>query len=160
MLRRNAIDGDCLYDERFKLAEDYELTLRVAKRHAVGTLSRPLYVVRLHEGSAGRRHADAELLWAMLARHLHGAKSVDAATMQTIAERGINAYLDALPKPEQIWYHQRRASACKRHKQYAAAARHYEHLQTLQGWRPGVALKRWLMEYKARHMKWASPKAN
>lgn len=149
MLRRSAIDGDGLYDENFKLAEDYELTLRLAKRYAVATLPRPLYVVRIHEGSAGRRHADAELLWAMLARDLHGGRPVDAEVMQAVSARGITAYIDAMPKSERIWYHQRRASACKRHKQYHAAARHYEYLQILQGWRPGVAIKRRLMEYKA-----------
>ena len=147
MIRAAAIDGARLYDENFKLAEDYELTLRMAKRHAVGTLPRPLYVVRLHEASTSRRHADAELLWAMLARDLHGGRaSVDAEVMQAVRERGITAYLDAMPEAEQIWYHRRRASACKRHRQPHAAARHYARLQTLQGRRPGVTLKRWRMQ--------------
>lgn len=148
MLRRSAIDGDGLYDENFKLAEDYELTLRLAKRYAVATLPRPLYVVRIHEGSAGHRHADAELLWAMLARELHGGRPFDAGIMQAVAAHGIGVYLDAMPKDEQVWYHQRRASACKRHKQYHAAARHYWRLQELQGRRPGTTLKRRRMEYE------------
>ena len=150
MIRHSVVDGSCLYDETFKLAEDYELTLRMAKRHRVSTLSRPLYIVRTHADSTSRRGADAELLWAMLARDLHDDPStVDAEMIKTIAEHGITAYLDAMPKPAQIWYYERRASACKRHKQYHAAARHYEHLEMAQGWRLGVMLKRWLMEYKA-----------
>ena len=147
MIRKSALDEVGVYDEAFRVTEDYELTLRVAKRFNVATLSKPLYVQRIRYASISIAGADDTALWAMLARGIHSGQ-VDRSVLAHVHKEGITAYYKMMPSVNKIWYHKRRAATSKRYKLRQAAIHHYDKLQDLQGWNWKVAVKRWLVMWK------------
>lgn len=70
LIRRTALDDVGLFDVDIPLMEDYELWLRIARRHGVANLRRPMTGYRVHDGnvSRGNPRAGVEAL-----RRLHAA---------------------------------------------------------------------------------------
>jgi glycosyltransferase involved in cell wall biosynthesis len=58
MMRRSLIDRIGLYDESFRLGQDYEYFLRASRETEVHRLSRPYALYRQHAGSATARGID------------------------------------------------------------------------------------------------------
>ena len=70
MFRKSAIDKIGGYNEALKYAQDYELWLRMAKRHGVRNLPLPLYKLRMHGGSILSQKAEEQQMCAVLAQKL------------------------------------------------------------------------------------------
>ena len=70
MFRKAVIDGVGSYNEALKYAQDYELWLRMAKRHEVRNLPTPLYKLRMHGGSILSKKAEEQQMCAILAQKL------------------------------------------------------------------------------------------
>ena len=144
MIRKSALDEVGVYDEAFRVTEDYELTLRMAKHFKVATLPKPLYVQRIRLASISHSGADDMALYAMLARGIYSGK-VERSVLPVVHKEGTAAYYKIMPVADKIWFHKRRAAVSKRHKLRQAAVHHYDKLQELQGWNWKVAAKRWLV---------------
>ena len=60
MIERSRAGEDASYSPEFPHAEDYELLLRLSRRHGVDNLPQVLLQQRLHEGSVSSRHRDVQ----------------------------------------------------------------------------------------------------
>ena len=60
------------YDERMRLSQDYELYLRMIRKHGLflGVVSEPLYSLRQHSGSLSSRKVLQQLYFSVLAKTL------------------------------------------------------------------------------------------
>jgi len=54
VLRRKILDDVGIFDERYRVGEDYELWLRIAKKYKIGYIDKPLVIRFSHEGSISR----------------------------------------------------------------------------------------------------------
>lgn len=77
MFRRSAIEVLGGYDERMRLAQDYELYLRMLRKHGMKLeiIPEPLYRLRCHDASLSSRRMLKQLYFAVLAKSL--SKSMD-----------------------------------------------------------------------------------
>jgi len=55
VVRRSVIDKTGLFDPKYKIAEDWDFFLRVAKRYKIGFINEPLAEYRIHRGSFSRQ---------------------------------------------------------------------------------------------------------
>lgn len=76
LIRRGAYFAVGGYDPRARLAEDYDLCLRLSEQVGIGQLARPLYRYRVHAGSLSHTHraqqVQASLAAARRALHRRG----------------------------------------------------------------------------------------
>lgn len=70
MFRKSVIEELGGYNETLKYAQDYELWLRIAKKHEVRNLTSPLYMLRMHKGSILSQKAEEQQMCAVLAQKL------------------------------------------------------------------------------------------
>jgi len=132
MMRRNVFDEVGGYDETFALYEDYDLWLRIAKRHTVANLLQPLYALRSHPASVTKQNAANALLFQHLV--VNRAKGeVDEATLAEIRAHGIEKYYAHLTPAGKIRYHKSLANTCYRNKQWHNALHEYRRLKQLGG---------------------------
>ena len=75
MFRRRAIEVLVGYDERMRLAQDYELYLRMTRKHGMKLeiIPEPLYRLRCHDASLSSRGMLKQLYFAVLAKFLSGS---------------------------------------------------------------------------------------
>jgi glycosyltransferase involved in cell wall biosynthesis len=75
MFRRWAIEVVGGYDERMRLAQDYELYLRMTRKHGMKLeiIPQPLYRLRNHDASLSSRRMLKQLYFAVLAKSLSGS---------------------------------------------------------------------------------------
>ncbi len=75
MFRRRAIEVLGGYDERMRLAQDYELYLRMTRKHGMNLeiIPEPLYRLRCHDASLSSRRMLKQLYFAVLAKSLSGS---------------------------------------------------------------------------------------
>ncbi len=75
MFRRGAIEMAGGYDERMRLAQDYELYLRMLRKHGMKleVIPKPLYRLRNHDASLSSRRMFKQLYFAVLAKSLSGS---------------------------------------------------------------------------------------
>jgi len=57
MLRRRCFEEGYLYNEKYKHAEDYEYTIRLAQKYKFKYIPEPLYIYRRHEGNLTNAHS-------------------------------------------------------------------------------------------------------
>ena len=72
MFRREVFATLQGYDERMHLSQDYELYLRMIRKHGLrlGVLTKPLYTLRLHSGSLSSSKTMRQLYFSVLAKAL------------------------------------------------------------------------------------------
>lgn len=75
MFRRRAIEVLGGYDERMRLAQDYELYLRMTRKHGMKleVIPEPLYRLRYHDASLSSSRLLKQLYFAVLAKSLSGS---------------------------------------------------------------------------------------
>ena len=87
VVRRDVLQEVGGYDESFRLAEDYELWLRVASRHQLSYSGRPTCIRRVHAGQASRDRramirggwAGRLKLWRSIASRATPVRGIDPA---------------------------------------------------------------------------------
>ena len=132
MVRRAILDETGGYNEDFKMSQDYELWLRIAKTHRVMNLQEPLYGVRRHGNRvtlAKKGHAG---LFKLLSINL-SLGDVPQDVIEQIRRDGIEAYYEHLCTRDRLKYHQAVKTKCLRYKCYREAE---DHLQKLLAFRP------------------------
>lgn len=72
MFRRSAIEVLGGYDEQMRMAQDYELYLRMSRKHGMKleVIPEPLYRLRCHDASLSGRRVLKQLYFAVLAKSL------------------------------------------------------------------------------------------
>lgn len=132
MLRADAVAAAGGYDEFFKLSEDYELFLRLAKRFSLGNLPARLYQLRVHADSTTARAARQNVYYAEIARALHRGQ-IQPRALAEFAELDWQSYQARLNRADRIQFNLRLAAANKRTKNYRAALQDYRRVQSLDG---------------------------
>lgn len=130
IFRKSVFDEVGGYDEAFALYEDYDLWLRIAKRHTVANLLEPLYALRSHAASVTKKNAADALLFQHLAVN-RARGEVDDSALAEIKQHGIDQYYQHLAPAEKIRYHQKLANTYYRGKQWRNAQREYDRLKEL-----------------------------
>jgi glycosyltransferase involved in cell wall biosynthesis len=64
MVNKSLVQDDFIYDETFLYSQDYRLWAKIAKKHKVKNLKKPLYKLRLHEGSISRQKIEKQSIYA------------------------------------------------------------------------------------------------
>jgi glycosyltransferase involved in cell wall biosynthesis len=97
-MRREAYERAGGYRAAFRVAEDYDLYLRVANVTRFANLAEPLYAWRAHAGNTYARRRDEHLFYAAVARAFawerasRGADSVDALSAAASPEAFLRDY--------------------------------------------------------------------
>lgn len=86
MMRRTVFEGAVGFDPRFKIAQDFDLWLRVAQTHQVGFLNEPLVIYRDHESLSSPTERVAleriAVLTSFLESHPHAWQNFGSATVR------------------------------------------------------------------------------
>jgi glycosyltransferase involved in cell wall biosynthesis len=93
------------YDEFFEYCQDYDLWLRLAERHDVRNIARPLYTLREHRESIYIKHVKESTLYSMFARGV-SLGSFDQSTVETVRREGITRLYDHLNERQRAAFHQ------------------------------------------------------
>lgn len=132
MMRKELIDEVGGYDDFFRQADDYDLWLRVMKKHPVASLREGLYVVRRNRSGISRSQPEQMILYRLLARN-RAQGAVDEAMFEQVKKNGIDSYYAALSAKDRAFYHQRAGKRCMNYARNIEALRHYRRLLKLQG---------------------------
>jgi len=130
MLRMSVFDEVGGYDEIFPFHQDYNLWLRIARRHPVANLIEPLYALRSHPASVTQTNAPTATLCHFLAKRMAKREVTDAA-IADIKTHGIEKYYAHLAPADKVRYHQKLANAYYRSKQWHNAQLEYRRLKQL-----------------------------
>jgi hypothetical protein len=94
MMRKSALLEMGGYRSVFLYAEDYDLWLRMAERHALANLADPLLGYRIHSGQASIRHIRQQTILALAAR----------LAARRRKESGIDPFDEVKPITEEMLY--------------------------------------------------------
>jgi len=85
IIRKASVIKDCLYyDESFIRSQDYELWVRISKKHVLANIGKVLLKLRIHENKVGEKFKVEQIEFADVVRH------------RQISELGISATKDEL----------------------------------------------------------------
>ena len=130
MLRREVLDEVGGYNEDFRLSQDYDLWLRIAKRHRVRNLPEPLYGVRRHGNRVTLSKLPQAGLYRLLAVSLSRGE-VAAETLAKIRQEGIEAYYDHLDIAAKLKFHRAATAKYMKYGIYDQAEYHLDRLMKL-----------------------------
>lgn len=102
--RRSVLEDVGGYDELFRYGQDYDLWLRIAKRHWIANIPDPFYRLRIHDKSVYFSRKDESALYGMLARDLATGRT-DETMKDEIAAEGITQYYDYLDRDQRMAFH-------------------------------------------------------
>ena len=110
MFRRDIVRGLGGYNELFKYSQDYELWLRIAKKHLeqIRGLPQVLYMLRFHDENLQFTNRTEGVLYRLLALRM-SHEELDKELFKTIKTKGIRSLLGYLNKDERITYHKHMA---------------------------------------------------
>ncbi len=103
MFRKSAIDEFGAYNETLRYSQDYELWLRMSKKHNVRNLTAPLYKLRMHRGSILSKNIEEQQMYAVLARKLT-LNEIKEATLLNLQEHPSNFY-QILNRSDKMMFH-------------------------------------------------------
>jgi hypothetical protein len=89
MVRREVLAGVGGYHEPFRLAQDYDLWLRIAEKHQVANLPETLYRMRFGPEMASVRRNDEQNAFAALARQLAGERTEHGKEITSLEEAAL-----------------------------------------------------------------------
>lgn len=89
MVRREALAGVGGYREPFRLAQDYDLWLRIAEKHAVANLPETLYRMRFGPEMASVRRNDEQNAYAALARSLAEERAAEGKETTSLEQAAL-----------------------------------------------------------------------
>lgn len=96
MFRKNAISEIGGYDEYFRFAQDYDLTLRLQERYRCANLAESHYALRHCRAKVSRRHGDEQVAYGALARQLARARR-SGLQMAFDNRRPLSDYVEVVP---------------------------------------------------------------
>jgi len=140
MLRRDVLNDVGYYNEDFRLSQDYEFWLRIAKNHKIMNLQEPLYGVRRHGNRVTLSKRPQAELYRLLAVNLARDK-VTAEVMEHIRKEGIETYYDYLDRDDRFKFHKTAGMKYARNKCYSDAVQHLEKLAQLAPRSLGIRLR-------------------
>ncbi len=123
------------YNKHFKMAEDYELWLRMVKQYPIRNIAEPLCYILVHSKSmTGGGAGPARLVrWHMLAKSLALGLVTDA-DVERIAAAGIDTFADEIPGELQAEYLALLAAGLKNAGQYKQSLAVFKCLAKDQGY--------------------------
>ena len=104
MFRRGVVEEVGDYNEELKYAQDYELWLRMAKKHGVRNLALPLYKLRIHKGSILSQNAVEQQMCAILAQKLARGEISDDNLLD-LQERPLSTYQMVFTRMDKVAFH-------------------------------------------------------
>lgn len=136
MRRKILIDVDG-YDERFPTTEDYDLWLRMADRHSVGNIDRPLYYLRQHNNSLyGENLKEVKLYHLLARRRMTGG--VSPSLKSDIKDEGIGVFEEVMTKEEKVWLHTELAQELLRYGLLSEGRKHCRKALSYSSTRPSL----------------------
>lgn len=80
MIRRNILEEIGVYNESYFRSQDYELWLRMIKKHKIINIPQFLYLLRKHNDNIESKYIDEQKAFVVLAQYIHGySNKADAA---------------------------------------------------------------------------------
>ncbi len=151
MIRKSVLDEVGGFNEFFVMAEDYELWLRIVKKHSIANLSDPLCKIRVHsQSTTGGGKGPADLArWRMLALAV-ADDLVTPETVQRYYETGIATFATEMPIALKEEYLTHLAAGLKNAKQYKQSLATHRELKNLTGWNWKVGRNIAKMWFKSR----------
>jgi hypothetical protein len=123
MIRREILEETGGYNEDFRMSQDYELWLRIAKTHRIANLPEPLYGVRRHGNRVTLTRMFQAGLYRILAVNLSRGE-VPQAVMEQIRRDGIETYYEHLNRRDRLKYSTAATAKCIKNKRYDDAENH------------------------------------
>lgn len=151
MIRREILEETGGYNEDFRMSQDYELWLRIAKTHRIANLPEPLYGVRRHANRTTLAKASLAGLFRMLAVNL-SLGNVSQDVIDKIRLNGIETYYDHLCHQNRMKYHVSVKKKCIRYKCYNDAEYHLHKIIGLQPCSVGAHLELFYVKIKKRQL--------
>ena len=140
MFRRSALEAVGGYDEWFRMAEDFELYLRLATEFELRNIDEPLYELRIHEESTFGSQLEEGFLYTALAVK-KTTEPEEWARLKKVADRdGIRAITDHLSRRERKSYHHVLANSHLRYGRSEQARDHVRQAITVSNPSPKLAL--------------------
>ena len=104
MLRKAVLDEIGCYNELFRYSQDYELWLRVSKRHKAKNLTVPLYKLRFYSDSIGASKIVEQAMFVILAQK-QAKGGLDVETIDQIKNSEFENIYQNLSKSEKVRFH-------------------------------------------------------
>jgi len=104
MIKREVLDEIGCYNELFKYSQDYELWLRVSKRHKAKNLTEPLYKLRFYSDSIGASKIVEQAMFVILAQK-QANDGLDVETIDQIKNSEFGNIYQNLSKSEKVRFH-------------------------------------------------------
>jgi glycosyltransferase involved in cell wall biosynthesis len=92
------------YNEIFRLSQDFDLWLRVAKHHQIRGIPETLYKLRYHQRSLQIKYRDEAALYHLLALRID-RDELDERALKDIKDNGIMSFYSYLDVNERVFYH-------------------------------------------------------
>jgi glycosyltransferase involved in cell wall biosynthesis len=96
MMRKSVLDNVGGYNERLPYAQDYDLWLRISKKHKVGNMLQRLYRLRRHKAAIKYQKAEESALYHIFAQKI--ARNETSNPVYTIIQNNINDIYKYLSK--------------------------------------------------------------
>jgi len=104
MFRKAVVEEVWGYNEALKYAQDYELWLRMAKKHEVRNLAQPLYKLRMHKGSILSQKAEEQQMCAVLAQKLVRGE-IREDNLLDLQEHPISTFQMVFTRDDKVAFH-------------------------------------------------------
>jgi len=104
MFKKGVTDKLGGYNELFKLSQDYELWLRIAKHYGVRNLTQMLYKLRFHDENIWSSKIEKGALYHLLAIRLT-RNNLEEEALEAIKDKGISSLYSYLSKNEKLYFH-------------------------------------------------------
>jgi glycosyltransferase involved in cell wall biosynthesis len=123
MIRREVLEETGGYNEDFRMSQDYELWLRIAKTRRIANLPEPLYGVRRHGTRLTLTRMFQAGLYRILAVNLSRGE-VPQAVMEQIRRDGIETYYEHLNRRDRLKYNTAATAKCIKNRRYDDAEKY------------------------------------
>lgn len=133
MIRKSILDEFGGYNECFDMAEDYELWLRIIKKHPIANMPEHLINIRVHSQSTTAKDSYALVNWHTLAKAVT-CNLVTQANVKRYYENGIETFFPEIPQELKAENLVLLAAGFKNTKRYKEAHAKYIELKNLNGW--------------------------
>lgn len=131
MLRREVMEKVGGYNEDFRLSQDYELWLRIARTYRIANLLEPLYGVRRHSERITLTKLPQAILFRLLAVNM-ARGNVSREVVEQVRQGGIETYYDKLDHHDKMKYHKAAKSKYLKYKFIAEGSYHLNRIVNLQ----------------------------
>jgi len=122
------------YNESLRYVQDYELWLRLAKKHHIGNLREPLYKLRFHTAKLGTAVGEIYPLYHILALRLATSTQVDHSMLKAIQDGDSRSAYNYLSKSEKAYFHKMVAGQHRLNNELRLARKEYKKSLALNPW--------------------------